>query len=78
MDVHHVEDAHGQGAGFVKDHRSGAGQRLQVIGALDQDAGLTRAADTGEEAQRDADDQRAGTADNQEGQGAVNPVAPFR
>ena len=78
MDIHHVEDAHGQGAGFVKNHSSGIGQRFQVVGTFDQDAGFARAADSRKEAQRDADDQCAGAADDQEGQGPVNPVAPIR
>ena len=76
VDIHDVEDAHGQGAGFVKDDGAGLRQRFQVIGSLDQNAGLARTADACKEAERDADDQRAGAADHQEGEGPVDPFAP--
>ena len=72
-----LKHALGQGAGLVKDDGSGLRQRLQVIGALDQNACLAGAADAGEEAQRNADHQRARAADDQEGQGPVNPCSPL-
>ena len=75
VDAGDLEGALGQGAGLVKDHDAGAGQLFQVGGTLDQDAAGGGTADAAEEAQRDGDDQRAGTADDQEGQGAVDPVA---
>ena len=74
MDAHHLEGALGQGARLIKHHDAGAGQLLQIGGALDQDAAGRRAADAAEEAQWDGDDQSAGAADDQEGQGAVDPV----
>ena len=74
VDAHHLEGALGQGAGLIKHHDAGAGQLLQIGGALDQDAAGRRTADAAEEAQRDGDDQSAGAADDQEGQGAVDPV----
>ena len=72
-----LEHALGQGAGLVKDHTFGVGQLLQIVGALDEDALAAGAADAGEEAEGDADDQGAGTADHQEGQGTVDPVRPL-
>ena len=72
-----LEHALGQGAGLVKHHALHPGQRLQIVGALDEDALLAGAADTGEEAQGDADYQRAGAAGNKECQGAVDPPLPL-
>ena len=76
VDAHHLEGALGQGAGLIKHHDAGAGQLLQIGGALDQDAAGGSAADAAEEAQRNADDQRAGTADNQEGERTADPGQP--
>ena len=47
-----------------------------IVRALDQHTGLARAADAREEAQRNADDQRAGAGDDQERQRAVDPDRP--
>ena len=55
----------GQGAGFIKHSNGGVGKCFQIVTALDEDAAAGSAADAAEEAQRNADDQRAGTADNQ-------------
>ena len=55
MDAVDLKHALRQGAGLVKDNRSGLGQDFQVIGALDQNAGLAGAADAGEEGQRNGD-----------------------
>ena len=74
VDAHHLEGALGQGAGLIKHHDAGAGQLLQIGGALDQDTAGGSTADAAEEAQRNADDQCAGAADDQEGQSAVDPV----
>ena len=74
VDAGDLEGALGQGAGLIKHHDAGAGQLLQIGGALDQDAAGGSTADAAEEAQRNADDQCAGAADDQEGQGAVDPV----
>ena len=67
VDAADLKDALGQGAGFIKDDNLGLREGLQVVGALDQHAGIARAADAGKEGERDADDQRAGAADDQEG-----------
>ena len=75
VDARDLKGALGQGAGLIKHHDAGAGQLFQIGGALDEDAAGGSAADAAEEAQRDGDDQRAGAADDQEGQGAVDPVA---
>ena len=73
MDGIDREYAFGQRACLIKDDGLGLRQRFQIVGALDQDPRIARAADTGEEAQGDADDERARTADDQEGQRAVDP-----
>ena len=75
MDAHHLECTLRQGAGLVKDHNTGIGQLFEVGRALDEDAAGTGTADAAEEAQRDRDDQCAGAGDDEEGQGAVDPVA---
>ena len=55
------------------------GEGLQVVGALDEDALLARAADARQRScSGNADDQRARAADDQEGQRAVDPVSPRR
>ena len=74
VDAGHLKGALGQGAGLVEHHDAGAGQFFQIGGTLDEDAAGGSAADAAEEAQRNADDQCAGAADDQEGQGAVDPV----
>ena len=76
VNPHHFKDPLGQGPGFVKDHIAGLGQGLQIVGPLDQHAGLAGPPNAREKAQRNADDQGAGAADDQEGQGPVNPVPP--
>ena len=70
------EHALGQRAGLIKHSYAGFGQRLEVVAAFDEDAALGRAADAAEEGQRDRDDQRAGAADDKEGQRAHEPVDP--
>ena len=72
-----LEHAPGQGAGLIEHHALYLRQRLQIVGALDKDALLAGTADTGEEAQGDADHQRAGTAGDEERQGAVDPLLPL-
>ena len=76
MDAVDLKHALRQGAGLVKDNRSGLGQDFQIIGALDQNAGLAGAADAGEEGQRNGDHQSARAAGHQERQGAVDPGFP--
>lgn len=66
----------GQGAGFIKHSNGGVGKCFQIVTALDEDAAAGSAADAAEEAQRNADDQRAGTADNQEGERTADPGQP--
>ena len=73
----HLEHALGQRAGLVEHHRLYLGQRLQIVGALDQDALMAGAADTGEEAQGNADHQRARAAGHQERQRTVYPLLPL-
>ena len=72
----YLEHAPGQGPGLVKDHSARLGQGLQVGTALHQDALGRSAADAPEKGQGDGDHQGAGTADDQKGQGAIDPHAP--
>ena len=74
-DLDDLEGTLGQGAGLIEDDDAGIGQLFQIGRALDEDAAGGSAADAAEEAQRDGDDQRAGAGDDEEGQGAVDPVA---
>ena len=74
-DLDDLEGTLGQGAGLIKDDDAGIGQLFQIGRALDEDAAGGSAADAAEEAQRDRDDQCAGAADDEEGKGAVDPVA---
>ena len=72
-----LEYALGQRAGLVKHNSLDLRQSLKIVGAFDEDTFLARAADAGEEAERDADDERAGAADNEEGQRTVYPLFPL-
>ena len=76
VDAVDLKHALSQSAGLVKHHHLGLGQGLHIVGALDQNALLAGAANTGEEAEGNADHQSAGAADDQEGQGAIDPVSP--
>ena len=68
----------GQRAGLVEDDRLDVGEGLHVVGALDEDARVGRAADAAEEAQGHGDDDGAGTADDEEGERPVDPLGPER
>ena len=74
-DLDDLEGTLGQGAGLIEDDDAGIGQLFQIGRALDENAAGRGAADAAEEAQRDRDDQCAGAADDEEGEGAVDPVA---
>ena len=78
VDGRDLKHALRQRAGLVEHDDLRLGQGLEIIRALDKNALPARAADTGEEAQRNADDQRARAADDQERQCAVDPVGPVR
>ena len=71
-----LEHALGQGPGLIKDDTFDLGEGLQIIRPLDQHARVAGAADPGEEAQGDADDQRARAGDDEERQRPVDPIAP--
>ena len=71
-----LEHALRERAGLVEDDDLGLGQGLEIVRALDEDALVSCAAETREEAQRDADDQRAGAGDDKERERAVDPHAP--
>ena len=70
------KDALRKRAGLVEYYYLRLRERLKVIRALDEHALSARAADASEERQRYADDERAGTAYDEEGQRAVNPRIP--
>ncbi|CUP90574.1 Uncharacterised protein [Flavonifractor plautii] len=71
-----VEHPLGQGAGLIEYQNLGICQDLQVIAALDQDAGLGGPADAAEKAEGHRDDQGAGAGDHQKDEGAVETVGP--
>ena len=62
--------------GLVKDHGPYIGQGLHEVGALDQDALTAGSSDSAEKCERNADNDRAGTADDQECQCSIDPVGP--
>ena len=70
------ERAVGEGARLVKDDGVHIGERLEVVGTLDENAQLGRAADAAKETERHADHERTRAADDQEGQAAQDPVGP--
>src|SRR5699024_9033567 len=69
VDVGQLGAAVGQGAGLVDDYGVDLRGGLQVFPALDQDAVLGGAADTGDDRDRDRDDQGTRAGDDQQGQG---------
>ena len=78
MDAVYFKYSLSQCACLIKDNRFDLRQRFQIVGTFHQNAGPASAANTGKETQRDTDNQRTGTAGNQEGQGTVNPCLPCR
>ena len=72
-----LEHAPGQGAGLVEHHGLYLRQCFQIVGALDEDTLVAGAADTGEEAQGDADHQCAGAAGHKKCQRTVDPLLPL-
>ena len=71
-----LEDAARQSARFVEDDGVDLGEHFEVVRALDEHALAACAADAREEAQGNADDERARAAHDEEDQGAVDPCAP--
>ena len=65
-----------QGAGLIEYDGFGLSQRFHIAGALYQDAAAGSPADTAEEGERYADNQRAGAGNDQEYQGTLHPGAP--
>ena len=78
MDAADLKHPLRQCPGLVEHHRSDLRQGLQVIRPLDQDSLVAGPADPRKEAQGNADHQRAGAADDKEGQCAVKPDVPLR
>ena len=73
----HHEIALRHGAGLVHDDRRHVLQHFHGVAALEQDADLGAGSDAREEGQRHGEHQRAGAADDKEGQRGVNPLVPF-
>ena len=71
-----LEHALRERAGLVKDDGLRLRQGLKVVRAFDEDALAARAAETCKKAQGNADDERAGTRDDEERERAVDPHAP--
>ena len=76
MDGHHVEGAARERAGLVEDDGVHVGEKLEVVGPLDEDAEARGAADAAEEAERHGDDEGARAAHHEEGEAAQDPVGP--
>ena len=70
------ERAVGERAGFVENDGIHIGERLEVVGAFDENSQLGRAADAAKEAQRHANYECARAADDEEGQAAQDPIGP--
>ena len=66
----------GDGTGFVHHHSLDIFHGFQRDTALEEDALFGTGADAGKEGQRHTEHQGTGTADDQEGQGGIDPVAP--
>ena len=76
IDTRYIEYAFSQGTGLVKYHILSLRHCFQIVGSLHQNTTGTCRTDSSEEAQRNGDDQRAGTADYQESQRTDDPGAP--
>ena len=70
------EVALGDGAGLIHNNGCHVFQHFHGVAALEQDAQLGTGADAREEGQGHAQYQGAGAADDQEGQGGVDPFMP--
>ena len=78
MDSRHLKIAFCDRAGLIKDNSFDRREGLHKVGPLDQDALAAGAAQASEKAERDADHNGAGTADDQEGKRPVDPCPPLR
>ena len=76
IDTRYIEYTFSQGTGLVKYHIFGLRHRFQIVGSFYQNTTGTCRTDSSEEAQRNGDNQRTGTADYQEGQSPDDPGAP--
>ena len=77
VDAADLEHALSECAGLVEHHRLYLRHSLKVVRTFYENALVARSADAGKEAERDADDQSAGAADDKEGERAVDPCAPL-
>ena len=76
VDCLHLKNALCHGACFVKGNGLRGGEGFQIVGAFDQHTFTACSADTCKKAERDADHQCTGAADDEKRQCTVNPVAP--
>ncbi len=67
----------GDGAGFVHGERAEFRERFEVGTALDEHAAPGERGESGDDAHGSRDDQRAGTGDDEQDAGAVEPYVPF-
>ena len=74
----HARPAFGQRAGLVDDQRVDLLHPLQRLGVPDQHAGLRAAADADHDRHRRGEAERAGTGDDEHGDGGDEPVGEAR
>ena len=67
----------GDRTGLVEGNDLDLRERLQIVRALDQNALVAGAAQAGEEAQRDGNDEGAGAGYDKQSAGAQDPLAPY-
>ena len=75
-DTSDFEFPFGQGAGLIEDSGFGIREGFHDGAALKEDAFFRCGADAGEEGERDGDDERAGAADDEEGECGVDAFFP--
>ena len=75
--VGHGEATLGKGTGLIEHNGLCLGKSLHIAGALYKDPAAGSAADSAEEGKRHADNQRAGTGNNQKYQSTLYPDAPL-
>ena len=75
-DASDFEFPFGQGAGLIEDSGFGIREGFHDGAALEEDAFFRSGTDAGEEGERDGDDERAGTADDEEGERGVDAFIP--
>lgn len=75
-DASDFEFSFGQSAGLIEDSGFGIREGFHDGAALEEDAFFRCGADAGKEGERDGDDERAGAADDEEGESGVDAFIP--